>query len=308
MTQRLQILIILISFSLYSQGQDTLVSIPSADFDSDQSIIHLDTVDTSSVFPKVSIKNVTYSIEEISGLKSGPSYICKTTTVHEGDILSFENHFEKKEIIDISKNKIFEISVENRTLVLFSRYYIAIDLRSKSPLYFELYDYKKKSPIIKCTDHLWSVEIPDSYILSYFGYQKAENTSIKKKNSIIGSVYYFSLYNGKTFEIELKSSSAEAYKGFSKSVDMYLEPKNSDDIVEKHNYKNIQENCLTLWSKKSINEYEKLEDFDIVLEIGKYFHDDYPDNNLVIKKSIPMINGLPFGEEPQNGKYEIILN
>jgi len=306
--QKFKIIILLITCSLHSLGQDTLVSDSKDDFDSDLSFIHLDTVDTSSVFPKVSIKNITYNIEEVEGLKSGPSYICKTTTVQEGDIFYFEKHFEKKELFDFSKNKIFEISVENRKLVLFSRYYIAIDLSSNAPLYFELYDYKKNIPIIKCTDHLWSVEIPDSYILSYFGYQKAENTSNEQKTNIIGSVFYFSLYNGKTFEIELKSSSAEVHKNFSKSVDMYLEPKNSDDIVEKHNYKSIPENCLTLWSKKGINEYEKLEDFDIVLEIGKYFNDDNPDNNLVIKKRIPMINGLPFGEEPKNGKYEIILN
>lgn len=287
------------------QNRETKIQ---TDFDdSGESSISIKPNDTTSYFHDITIKNVFYSIEWIDSNIYGPNFICKTTSIIEhADKFSDGIYSERKEIFDYSMNKICELAVPHRKIELYDEYYVASDLISEIPDYFELYNYRTQQAFVKCTGQFWTVEIPNTKVVGYFGYQKSRNHFNADSSNLIG-VLYFSINQYKNFEIEIKVQESSTFKTFNPLISFRLETSNSEDKIGHRGLSEIHNPNLTLWSKNGQENAERLTGFDVVLKIMTNQNDTILGNNATIEKRIPIIDGLPFGKNTVNGKYEILL-
>jgi hypothetical protein len=272
------------------QISDTSISSISIDTDS---VLHLLSDD-------VKIKNVTYSQEYFNYEKPFQKFICKTTSIGNGQKYSRKRYFEKKEFFDYELNKIFEIEANNRRIELNNEYYITRDLINEIPDYFELNNYKSKQPFVKCTGLQLTVEIPNSKEKAYFGYRSLKQYK-SDSTRIIGVVYY-SVNQIENYKLLIKAGNAEIYKSANSMIGIKLLPKNKNDELKWNS-------TLLLWSKDKQSDKKNFTDFDLVLSIGFDLSDNDWENNSRKEYNIPIIDGLLFGKIMSNdNKYEFIIN
>lgn len=294
-------------FNEKEQQENPAIIVPKNSDDSGESSISIEPLDTSTFFHNITIKNVVYSIEWIDSNIYGPHFICKTTSTNEhADAFADGIYSERKEIFDFAMNKICELSVPHREIELYSEYYLAKDLFPEAPDYFELYNYRTQKAFIRYTNQFWTVEIPNTKVVGYVGYQKSRNYLNSDSSNLIG-VLYFSINQTINFEIEIKSKKSSEFNLFNPLISFKLEASNVEDKIGHRSLSEIRNPNLTLWSKNGKDNIELLTGFDVVLKIKKNQYDKISDNTETIEKRIPIIDGLPYGKKTADGRYEMFL-
>lgn len=248
----------------------------------------------------IKIQNVTYTQEFFRYDKELQQFVCKTTSIGNMKSSSRQFYYEKKEFFDYDMNKIFELEAKQRKIILHKDYYVTEDLIHELPEYFELNSYQSKKPFIKVTGSMCEVEIPGTPTKAFFGYRHLPKPNA---DNVIGIVYY-SINQTENYQLLIKAKNKNIYKVTGSFIGLEVLPKNKKDKEMKYPYWTPRD--LSLKSKFGKKGKEYLSDFDLVLSMHFNVYDGDVDNTHK-KYHIPIINGLMYGQEAKNGKYEYII-
>ena len=251
-----------------------------------------------SVFDRNSMtfKNVNYSLETFDYKKENQEFICKTSSESVHRTKGLRPYKEKRVFFDLNMNKIFEIYAEQRTIELKSKYYITNGLSQELPRYFELNNYRDGKPFVKCTGVLWTVEIPNSETIAFFGSRR--NTNLRD-TFVIGEIY-FSLNQTKNVKLIVKASNKALLEKIYPNVPFRIESNNSKDEI-------FQNTTLTLWSKNEQIGEQYITDINLVIKVGYDLSDSNWDNNQMKEFKIPIVKGKLQANKISEDTYEFII-
>ena len=252
-----------------------------------------------SVFDRNSMtfKNVYYSLETFDYKKENQEFICKTSSESVNRTKGLRPYKEKRVFFDLNMNKIFEIYAEQRTIELKSKYYITNGLSQELPRYFELNNYGDGKPFVKCTGVLWTVEIPNSETIAFFGSRSNNN---RKDTLTIGEIYC-SINQTENVKLIVKASNYELRKRIYSNVPFRIESKNSKDEI-------FQNTTLTLWSKDNQIGEQFITDINLIIKVGYNLSDSNWENNQMKEFKIPIVKGKLQANKISEDTYEFTIN
>lgn len=251
-----------------------------------------------SIFDRNSMtfKNVNYSLETFDYKKENQEFICKTSSESVHRTKGLRPYNEKREFYDFNMNKIFELYAEQRTIELKRQYYITEGVSQELPRYFELNNYTTGQPFVKCTGVLWTIEIPNSETIAFFGYRSNNN----RRDTLTIGEFYFSINQTKNVKLIVKATNKELRKRIYSNLPFRIESNNSSDKI-------FQNTTLTLWSKNEQIGEQFITDINLIIKAAYDMSDNDWDNNHFIEYKIPIVNGKLQADKISEDTYEYII-
>jgi hypothetical protein len=245
----------------------------------------------------MTFKNVNYSLETFDYKKENQEFICKTSSESVNRTKGMRLYKEKRVFFDLNMNKVFEIYAVQRTIELSSKYYITKGLSQELPRYFELNNYGDGKPFVKCTGVLWTVEIPNSETIAFFGSRSNNN---RRDTLTIGEIY-FSINQTENVKLIVKASNYELRKRIYSNVPFRIESINSKD-------KTFNNTTLTLWSKDNQIGEQFITDINLIIKAGYDLSDNNWENNQIKEFKIPIVKGKLQANKISEDTYEFTIN